>query len=61
MWFEVEHYGFKTTIHEYEEISTVYSWLKRHKQALEGSSVYNEMIDIYFQLDKKFQEMSVSK
>lgn len=61
MWFEVMHYGFKERIREYEEISTVYSWLKRHQKALEGSSVYNEMIDIYFQLDKKFQEMSVSK
>ncbi|KGL37419.1 hypothetical protein EP56_18160 [Listeriaceae bacterium FSL A5-0209] len=61
MWFEVMHYGFRTTIREYEEISTVYNWLKRHQKALEGSSVYNEMIDIYFQLDKKFQEKSVTK
>lgn len=61
MWFDVMHYGFRITIHEYEEISTVYGWLKRHQKALEGSSVYDEMIDIYFQLDKKFQEKSVAK
>ncbi|MBC1290590.1 hypothetical protein [Listeria booriae] len=61
MWFEVMHYGFRTTIHEYEEIRTIFDWLKRYKKALEGSTVYDEMIDIYFQLDKKFQEKGVAK
>ncbi|TDR51708.1 hypothetical protein DFP96_11114 [Listeria rocourtiae] len=57
MWMDVIYRGEGISLHEYEGLECMYNWLRKNKKTLEGCSIYDEVIDMYFLLDKKFQEM----
>ncbi|WP_430534446.1 hypothetical protein [Listeria rocourtiae] len=54
---DVIYRGEGISLHEHEDLSCMYNWLRRNKKTLEGCSIYDEMIDMYIELDKKFQEV----
>ncbi|WAO22055.1 hypothetical protein [Paenilisteria newyorkensis] len=57
MWMDVIYRGEGISLHEHEDLSCMYNWLRKNKKTLEGCSIYDEVIDMYIQLDKKFQEV----
>lgn len=52
--FKTIHYGFKVVIHDYEdELTPLYNLLKKQSTNLEGSKLFDELIDIHEKLAKK--------
>lgn len=51
--FKTIHYGFKVVIHDYDdELTPLYNLLKKQSTNLEGSKLFDELIDIHEKLAK---------
>lgn len=55
--FKTIHYGFKVVIHDYDdELTPLYNLLKKQSTNLEGSKLFDELIDIHEKLAKKIEQ-----
>ncbi|HEL6748880.1 TPA: hypothetical protein UPI89_002032 [Listeria monocytogenes] len=55
--FKTIHYGFKITLHDYDdELTPLYKLLKKQAPNLEGSKLFDELIDIHEKLTKKIEQ-----